>query len=317
MNTITPKENANLGHLVERVKDYVQHSKAPNTVRAYRADWQDWETWCAAHGVAAMPAAPESLAAYISELAEYYAPATIQRRLATISQAHRTAGHQSPCSHPLVRAAWQGILRTHGRPQQGKTPLLTRDVVAMVNTLPNTLQGLRDKALLLLGFAGAFRRSELVGLQVEDVEPSPMGLVVTIRRSKTDQQGAGQLVGIPYGQNPNTCPVRALQAWLAAAGITSGPIFRAMAKGGKVLPHAISSQVVALVVKRAARAAGLDASRYSGHSLRAGLATTAAMAGVPERAIMAQTRHRSVTVARRYIRLGSLWVENAAAAVGL
>jgi integrase len=198
-----------------------------------------------------------------------------------------------------VGAAWRGIRRTIGTAQAGKTTLLTADIRAMVVTLPGTPHGLRDRALILLGFAGAFRHSELVALDVGDIEVTHEGAIVTVRRSKTDQEGAGQQVGIPRGRRPATCPVTTLAAWLEQLDA-----MRIEGLHGRAAPQA-------------AAAADLDPTRYAGHSLSAGLATSAAIAGVEERAIMAQTRHRSVTVARRYIRDGSLFRGNAAAAVGL
>ena len=187
----------------------------------------------------------------------------------------------------------------------------------MVAGLPEGLLGIRDRALLLVGFAGAFRRSELVGLDIADLDFNHDGLTVTLRRSKTDQEGEGRKVGLPYGSNPSTCPVRSLQAWIEASAIEAGPVFRSVNRHGRLQPDRLSDKAVALVVKRRAEAAGLDPSRYAGHSLRAGLATAAANAGVSERAIMAQTGHRSVQMVRRYIRDGSLFRENAAAKVGL
>jgi integrase len=187
----------------------------------------------------------------------------------------------------------------------------------MVNALPENLLGKRDRAFLLLGFAGAFRRSELVSLDVADVETNREGIVVTLKRSKTDQEGQGRRVGIPYGSNAVTCPVRALNEWLEASAITAGALFRSVNRHGQLRSERLSDKAVALVVKRSAEAAGLDASQYAGHSLRSGLATSAAQAGVSERAIMAQTGHKSLNMVRRYIREGSLFRENAAAKIGL
>lgn len=212
---------------------------------------------------------------------------------------------------------WAGIRRTKGVAQQGKAPAVTADVRAMVAALPDTLLGLRDRAILLLGFAGAFRRSELVDLDREDLEIGSEGITATLRRSKTDQEGEGRKIGIPYGVRPETCPVRAILAWLDAAGIEDGPMFRSVNRHGQLQPGRLSDKAVALVVKRQAQACGLDPARYAGHSLRAGLATSAAAAGVQERTFMAQTGHRSEKMVRRYIREGSLFRENAAAAVGL
>jgi site-specific recombinase XerD len=204
---------------------------------------------------------------------------------------------------------------------------LVADLKAMIEAQPNTLAGLRNRALLL-GFASALRRSELVSLDVADLEFTSDGLVVTLRRSKTDQDAQGRQIGVPFGRRLKTCPVRTLQSWLEVAGITSGAIFREMTRGDRLATayldksgrqHGLrlSDKTVALVVKRAAKTAGLDPKRYAGHSLRGGLATSAAAAGASERSIMATTGHRSVQMVRRYIRAGELFRENAAAAVGL
>ena len=187
----------------------------------------------------------------------------------------------------------------------------------MVQNLPDTLQSRRDRALLLLGFAGAFRRSELVAIDLGDLEFNRDGLVVTVRRSKTDPEGQGRRVGIPFGSHLQTCPVRATQAWLEFLDVPSGPVFRPIDRHGHIGTSRLSDKAVALIVKRSAGAAGLPAADLAGHSLRAGLATSAAAAGVSERAIMAQTGHRSVATVRKYIREGSLFLENAAAKVGL
>ncbi len=308
---------AALAAVMEQARDYAQLAKAPNTRRAYRADWADFTAWCRAHGRAPLPAVPETLALYLAGSAAHLKTSTLTRRLSAIAQAHQVAGHPSPTKDPNVRAVAAGIRRVKGTVQQGKAPTVTAEVRAMVEALPGTLMGQRDRALLLLGFAGAFRRSELVALDVADVQEKPEGLAVTIRRSKTDQEGAGRTVGIPYGSHYESCPVRALRAWLAAAGIAHGPLFQAIDRHGHLLPGRLSAQGVARAVKRAAVAAGLDPTQYAGHSLRAGLATAAAEAGVSERAIMAQTGHKSLPMVRKYIRGGSLWRENAAAEVGL
>jgi site-specific recombinase XerD len=265
-----------------------------------------------------LPAAPETVALYITSLVDQGRKAsTIQRRLTAISQAHKTAGYATPTTSPGVRAVWSGIRREHGTAQAGKAPVMTVDLRAMVETLPDSLSGLRDRALLLVGFAGGFRRSELVALDTADVEETADGLVVTIRRSKTDQDGQGRRIGLPYGSNPATCPVRALRAWGEASGIIEGPLFRPINRHGQLQDRRLTAQSVALVVKRVAEAAGLDPARFSGHSLRSGLATSAAAAGVSERSIMNQTGHKSVVMVRKYIREGSLFRDNAAAGVGL
>jgi integrase len=190
-------------------------------------------------------------------------------------------------------------------------------MVAVIQAGANELLAARDRALVLIGFAGAFRRSELVALDVEDVQVTGDGLVMMLRRSKTDQQGEGRKVGIPYGSTFDTCPVRAIKSWMDGSGITSGPLFRGVNRHGGLQDRRLTDQSVALVVKRYAQAAGLDPANYAGHSLRAGLVTTAAIAGVSERAIMKQTGHKSTNMGRRYIRDASLFRENAAARIGL
>lgn len=206
----------------------------------------------------------------------------------------------------------KGTRRSLGVAPSQKDPISPSELRTMVQSRPQTLQGLRDRALLLLGFAGAFRRSELVGLDVGDVTWGEDGLTVNLRRSKTDQEREGRKVGIPFGSTPQTCPVRTLRGWLEAAELTEGSLFRPV-KGSKVSAARLSYKAVARLVKRAAEAAGLEPSRLSGHSLRSGLATAAAKAGKSERSIMAQTGHRSAQMVRRYIRDGELFGENAAA----
>ena len=301
----------------EQARDYLAQSKAPNTLRGYRSDWAHFTAWCERHGKTALPALPETIALYLTVLAETRRCSTLQRRLSAISQAHQAAGHPTPTKETAARATWAGIRRVKGTLQEGKTPTLTADIRRMVDTLPDTKTGLRDRALLLLGFAGAFRRSELAGLARADLVIASEGITVTLRRSKTDQEGQGRKIGIPYGSRPHTCPVRAIQAWLDASGIQDGPLFRGIHRNGKLLPNALCDKSVALIVKKTALAAGLDPALYAGHSLRAGLATSAAQAGVSERAIMKQTGHANVNMVRRYIRDGSLFRENAASEVGL
>ncbi len=315
--TVGANHLVDLGNVAERAREYISQSKAENTIRAYRSDWAHFEGWCAAHGLVSMPATPATIGMYIADMAETAKPSTINRRIASISQAHQAAGHETPTKGAEVKTVWAGIRRSRGIAQNGKAPTTTTEVRAMVGCLPVGLLGVRDRALILLGFAGAFRRSELVSLDVEDVEFTREGAVVTLRRSKTDQEGQGRKVGVPFGSNLNTCPVRALRAWLGASGIKSGPLFRSVNRHGQLQQDRLTDQVVALVVKRQIAAAGLDPDMYAGHSLRAGLATSAAMAGASERAIMAQTGHKSVNMVRRYIRDGSLFRENAAASVGL
>ena len=303
--------------VAEAARDYAAHAKAENTLRAYRGDWRDFEGWTTAHGLEALPATPETVALYAAALASRAKVATIRRRLATISGAHRAAGLESPTSSPAVSAVLAGIRRDKGDAQTRKAAVVTGTLRRMAEALPAGLVGIRDRALLLVGFAGAFRRSELVGLRLEDVEFPLEGLVLTLRRSKTDQEGKGERVAIPHGANPETCPVRALSTWIEAAGISEGPLFRSVTRHGRISPEALSPEAVAVVVKRSASRVGLDPATFSGHSLRAGFATAAAQAEVPEWRIARQTRHRSLVILGRYIREANLFRKNAAAAVGL
>jgi integrase len=258
------------------------------------------------------------VAAYLAALADAgLKAATIARRLVVISQAHKAADLPSPTSSSLVRRTHAGIRRTIGTAQVAKAPAVVGDLKRMLDSLPATRVGLRDHALLLLGFAGAFRRAELVGLDVADLEFSNAGLVVTLRRAKTDQEGKSRRIGVPYGSSEKTCPVRSLQAWLESARIVDGPVFRSLDPFQRVQKRRLSDKAVARIVKRRAAAVGLDPERYAGHSLRAGLATSAAAGGASERVIMAQTGHRSADMVRRYIREGNLWRENAASLAGL
>jgi integrase len=242
---------------------------------------------------------------------------SIQRRLNAIAEAHKAVGLESPTSAGMVRNTLKGIKRTIGTAAVQKAPTLTDDIRAMIDATDSGLIGCRDGALMLLGFAGAFRRSELVALDMTDLDFGRDGLTVTLRRSKTDQEGQGRKLGVPFGSNPDTCPVRSVQAWLATAGIDSGPVFRSVSRHGKLRPGRLGGFEVARIVKKLAKRAGLDASKYSGHSLRAGHATSASIAGASERSIMNQTGHRSVSMVRRYIRDGNLFRQNSAGKLGL
>ena len=268
-------------------------------------------------GLSSLPADPTTVALYVTDMADTFKPSTISRRLVSIAQAHKAAGHPSPTTDERVRLVNAGIRRVHGVAPRQVRPVVTEDLRRMVATCGDDPAGVRDRALLLLGFAAALRRSELVALDAADVEETHDGLVVTVRRSKTDQEGAGRKIGVPFGSNPSTCPVRAWRAWVEEAEIADGPLFRGIDRHGNIAAGRLSDRGVALVVKRRAEQAGIDPTTVSGHSLRAGLATSAAAAGVSERAIAATTGHKSMTVLRGYIRDGSLFTENAAAAVGL
>ena len=310
--TETRRASLERADLVEKARDYAAASRADNTRRAYRSDWAAFSTWCHGQDLAPLPAAPETVALYLASRADLGRKAsTVSRSLAAISEAHLAAGLSSPRGSSAVKAVLGGIRRTQGTDPSQKSPLLPGELKAMLEALPQSTSGARDRALLLLGFCGAFRRSELVGLNAEDIVQVDDGLKITLRRSKTDQEGEGRKVGLPFGSTSSTCPVRAFTAWTEEAQITSGAIFKSINRHGH-LGKRLTGRAVALVVKRAARLAGLDESRLAGHSLRAGLATAAAAAGKSERAIMRQTGHRSERMVRKYVRDASLFTENAA-----
>jgi integrase len=270
--------------------------------------------------LAHLPATPTTVALYIADRASSLCSATITRRLTSITKAHQAAGFEaSPSSshHFVVSETLKGIRRSIGTAQQGKAPLLTSDIRRIVACCPETLLGLRDRALILVGFAGAFRRSELAAIECTHLSFTKDGLVIDLRRSKTDQEAAGRKVGIPFGNEDATCPVRTLRRWLAASSITSGAVFRGVTRHGKLSRRGLHKDCVGWIVKRAASRAGLKPEPLGGHSLRAGCVTQAAMNGVSERDIMRQTGHKSAEMLARYIRIGEIFTRNAAAGLGI
>lgn len=295
---------------VEVAKGFISEQLAASTRRAYRADAKVFAAWCAERGIAPFPASAELVATFLSaEAAKGVRYSTISRRAAAINFAHAAAAMDSPTKAHLVSAALKGIRRTLGVAPTKKAPATAGKLVEMVGHCPESLIGKRDRALLLLGFAGAFRRSELVALAVADIKEEPAGLRVTIRKSKTDQEGAGHTIAIPRGRH---CPVEALKAWLEAAGITDGPLFRSISKGGKVGTQ-LSTKSVAAIVKRYAKAAGLPAAEFAGHSLRAGFLTSAAEAGASIFKMAEVSRHRTLEVMKGYVRSAELFKSHAGA----
>ena len=317
--SLISREAPDLITLREQAREFAGAAKAAHTLRAYQGDWTDFRCWCEAHGVAFLPASPESVALYLTDRAATLKTSSLARRLTTINRAHQAAGHRSPATmqSAIVSEVWKGIKRRKGIAQEGKKPFLTPDLRRMIAELPQDLRGWRDRALLLAGFAGGFRRSELAMIQVQDLDTTLDGMVVRIRRSKTDPEGLGRTVALPFGADPDTCPVRAIRAWITKAGLAAGPLFRSIDRHGAIDNRALHPDSVGYLVKRAAAQAGLEPSLYAGHSLRSGLATQAAMNGASEFAIMKQTGHRSLVTVRKYIREGSLFRDNAATKLGL
>lgn len=301
--------------LLEAARNYVEAARAPNTRRAYRTQWKSFFAWCDRHGRDSLPAAPATLALFLVDRAqEGLKVASLALALSAIRAAHFAAGLADPAANPEVRTVWEGIRRTHGAAQRCATPLTGDAVRSIVAALPpGTLRSARDRALVLVGFGGAFRRSELVALDVGDLSFDPArGVVVRVRRSKTDQVGEGADVAIPFGSQPGVCPVRALEAWRVAAGVQEGALFRSVDRHGRVGGR-LDGRDVARMLKVLAARAGIASTLVSGHSLRAGLATTAALAGRSDRAIMAQGRWKSRTMVDRYVRTADAWRDNAMA----
>jgi site-specific recombinase XerD len=268
--------------------------------------------------VCPLPASPTAIANYLCSLADAgRKPSTIDRALAAISEAHRMAGLPSPRAEQPVREVMKGIRRTLGVAPVRKLPLMIEDLRRMLMGLPDGMKGLRDRAVLVLGFACAFRRAELVALGVADLKLTAQGLEVILRSSKTDQEHRGTSIGVPFGTDPSSCPVRAVQAWLRAARISEGPVFRPVDRHGNVAARRLGAKAVASLIKEHARSVGLDPDQYGGHSLRAGLITSAMKLGKPEAVVMRQSRHKSVSVFRSYIRDADLFAQNAAAGIGL
>jgi site-specific recombinase XerD len=289
---------------------FAELEKSEGTRRAYRSDFRIFAAWCVERGLEQMPASPETVARFLSHQAtSAKKSSTIGRRAAAIAYAHKLAGFEPPTGAETVRAVVRGIRRSIGTAPVRKAPA-TADVVSQMLALcPATLRGRRDAALLALGFAGAFRRSELVALTVADLVDAPDGLRVMIRRSKTDQEGEGQEIAIPRGCRIE--PVKLVQAWLQAAEITEGPVFRPVLKGSRVLPEPLSGHSAAAIVKRYALATGLDPSAFAGHSLRSGFLTSAAESGASVLKMVEVSRHKSVDMLTTYVRRSNLFREHA------
>ncbi len=267
-----------LAEALSAARSYAERSLSDSTRRGYARDVAAFQMWCQARAVTALPAEPQTLAAYLADLALTDRPATIGRKLAAIAVAHRDAGLESPTEHGMVKRTLAGIRREKGTAQNQKAALLVDDLRKMVAPLGASLLDRRDRALILLGFAAALRRSELVALRIADVRFEEEGLVLTLRRSKTNQEGRLETIAVAYGSEPTTCPVRALRAWLAAAGLVDGPLFVGLTPQGGLRTAPFGDRMVAHVVKRRCKAVGIDPSEVAGHSLRRGFATAAARA---------------------------------------
>ena len=280
----------------------LKNSKAINTLRAYKADYKDFASFCLKNGFKTIPSEPKIISLYLTYLSKSCKFSTLRRRLASISVVHRLSGHYVDIKHPMITENLMGIKRIKGSYQKAKKPILINELKLIINIIDkdeNNKNRFKNKALILVGFAGGFRRSELVAVDYENVDFVSEGVKIFVKRSKTDQSGEGMTKGIPYFSNPNYCPVTSLKNWLDKSKIKSGKIFD------------MSDKSVALTVKKYTALAGLDSNKYSGHSLRSGFATSTAELGAEERSIMAMTGHKTTQMVRRYIQEANLFKNNA------
>jgi integrase len=326
-----------LEHSLGRLEEFASKSKAENTIRAYAADLEDFRHWCDRYGREWLPAEPETIGLYLGARADELSLATLERRLAAIASVHKEEGYDSPATvaEGPLRPIWKGIVREKTRQQDGATPLLVEDLKKIVEHLPRyngsddgptgrlTLTSLRDRAILLVGWTGALRRSEIVALNTQDLEFIPgEGVNITIRQSKTDQEAAGMTKGLPYGSNKETCPVTALRTWIQAAarhveGPFDGPIFRRFYRGESIGSTALTAQYVSKILKRHAERVGLEPEGYSAHSLRAGFITQAIRAGKAERRVKEHSGHKSWETFNRYVEKAGTFQDNPAEDIGL
>ncbi|MBK1662383.1 tyrosine-type recombinase/integrase [Paracraurococcus ruber] len=299
---------------------YIARADAAETRRAYAGDWRHFCGWCRQTGLAPLPATPATIAAYLAAHAGLHALATLRRRLAAIARAHREARHTFDSRDPAIRNALRGIAREHARPARQAAALTTAEIRSLVRTCGPDLAGLRDRALLLLGYAGALRRGELVGVDVEHLRFHTGALEVLLPRSKADQEGEGQRISIGRGKARETCPVRAIEDWLRAAGIRYGPVFRGVTRHGTVEPGRLSTEAVRLILKRRAALAGIQGTvlePVTPHGLRAGFVTQSYLAGARDEEIVEHTRHRHLGTMRRYVRRAKLGKGEATARLDL
>jgi site-specific recombinase XerD len=294
----------------------LQHSKAINTVRAYKSDFNNFGLFCAKNGFKSLPTEPKIVSLYLTHLStKNIKISTLKRRLVSIGVVHKLKGHYLDTKHPSIIENIMGIKRRKGSIQKAKKPILINDLKQIINVIDNQnneeIKKLRDRTIILVGFSGGFRRNEITSLNYEDLDFVKEGVKINIKKSKTDQFGEGLLKGIPYFDNLQYCPVISLKKWIDVSNIYSGPLFRRFTKGSSLSVNRLSDQTVALLIKEYTKLAGIDNKNYSGHSLRSGFATSAAESGVEERNIMAMTGHKSSEMVRRYIKEANLFKNNA------
>tara|TARA_X000000950_G_scaffold196819_1_gene236896 strand:+ start:28 stop:981 length:954 start_codon:yes stop_codon:yes gene_type:complete len=304
-----------LKSLHESTLNNLKNSKAKNTLRAYKSDFKDFSIFCAKHGINSLPTEPKIISLYLTHLSKYSKISTLRRRLVSISMFHKLKGHYLDTKHPIIVENLMGIRRLKGSIQKGKKPLLISHLKSIVNVIneyrTDEIKKLRDKTIILIGFGGGFRRTELISIDYDDLEFVPEGLKINIKKSKTDQFGEGMIKGLPYFTNEIYCPVTNLKKWLKISKIRSGPIFRRFSKGLSLTNQRLSDQSVVLLMKKYLTLAGIENKNFAGHSLRSGFATVAAESGADERSIMAMTGHKSTEMVRRYIKEVNIFKNNA------
>ena len=305
----------NLKKLHEDTLNNLKSSKANNTLRAYKSDFKDFGIFCTKHGFNSMPSDPKIVSLYLTHLSSSSKVSTIRRRLVSIGVVHKLKGHYLDTKHPIIIENLMGIKRKKGSIQIGKKPILINHLKQIINVIDeqkiDKIKKLRNRTLILIGFGGGFRRTELVSIDHEDIEFVEEGVKINLKRSKTDQFGEGLVKGIPYFANKKYCPVTSLKDWINISKITTGPIFRRFAKSSILTNHRLTDQSVVIVIKDYLKLAGIENKNFSGHSLRSGFATVAANYGADERSIMAMTGHKTSQMVRRYIREANLFKNNA------
>ena len=294
----------------------LQSSKSKNTLRAYKSDFNDFGIFCSKNGFKSLPSEPKIVSLYLTHLSTKNAKiSTLKRRLVSIGVIHKLKGHYLDTKHPAIIENIMGIKRRKGSIQKSKKPILINSLKKLIDVIDQQnkkeIKKLRDRSIILIGFSGGFRRNEIVSLDYDDLEFVSEGLKISLRRSKTDQFGAGFTKALPYFEGSQYCPVVSLKKWIKISKITSGPLFRRFSKASKLLESRLTDQTVALLIKKYLQLAGIDSRNYSGHSLRSGFATSAAEAGVEERSIMTMTGHKSSEMVRRYIKEANLFKNNA------
>jgi len=294
----------------------LQSSKANNTIRAYKSDFNDFELFCAKNGLKSFPSEPKIVSLYLTHLSiRNVKMSTLKRRLVSIGVIHKLKGHYLDTKHPSIIENIMGIKRRNGSIQNGKKPLLIKSLKQIINVIDEKnieeIKKFRDRSIILIGFSGGFRRNEIVSLDYDDLEFVTEGLKINLRKSKTDQFGEGMVKGLPYFDNSQYCPVLSIKKWIEVSKIETGALFRRFSKGSKLTQNRLTDQTVALLIKKYLKLAGIEDKNYSGHSLRSGFATSAAESGAEERSIMAMTGHKSTEMVRRYIKEANLFKNNA------